>query len=212
VTVTTSGFLDHPALIQPVPVKGLTVDEIADRLKDMRKSTNTARIGVSVRDYVSHRIIVSGLVKDPGMKILRREAIPLSVVIADAQRLPEAEIVKVVRNETNEVFTVELANDSELGLLIRPGDVITLEIAPRQFFYVGGEVKSPGEKVFRRGLTLTQAILSAGGLEGKANEIRLGRDDGRGFVVMTRYKLKDIESGKQPDPLIQPGDRITVVK
>jgi hypothetical protein len=32
----------------------------------------------------------------------------------------------------------------------------------RKFFYVGGEVGSPGEKAFREGMTLTQALLSAG--------------------------------------------------
>jgi protein involved in polysaccharide export with SLBB domain len=73
-------------------------------------------------------------------------------------------------------------------------------------------VKAPGEKTFRRGLTLTQAILIAGGLNGKAKEARLSRDSGNGFLVMTRYKLQDIDSGKRPDPVIQPGDRITVVK
>jgi protein involved in polysaccharide export with SLBB domain len=76
---------------------------------------------------------------------------------------------------------------------------------------VAGEVKAPGEKTFRRGLTLTQAIITAGGLTGKSREARIARDDGRGFLVMSNYKLKNIDSGKRPDPLIQPGDRITVV-
>jgi protein involved in polysaccharide export with SLBB domain len=79
-----------------------------------------------------------------------------------------------------------------------------------QFVYVGGEVKAPGEKNFRRGLTLTQAILAAGGLTSKAKEARLGRDNGEGFLVVTRYKLKEIESGKVQDPVVKPGDRITI--
>jgi hypothetical protein len=44
----------------------------------------------------------------------------------------------------------------------------------------------------------------------KAKEARLGRDNGEGFLVVTRYKLKDIESGKVQDPLVKPGDRITI--
>jgi protein involved in polysaccharide export with SLBB domain len=71
-------------------------------------------------------------------------------------------------------------------------------------------VKAPGEKVFRRGMTLTQAIMTAGGLTGKSGEIKLARDDGKGFLSMTRYKFKDIESGKVADPLIHAGDRITI--
>jgi protein involved in polysaccharide export with SLBB domain len=75
---------------------------------------------------------------------------------------------------------------------------------------VAGGVKDPGEKTYRHGLTLTQAIIIAGGLTRKSNEVRLARDDGKGFLVVSRYKLKDIESGKLQDPLIQPGDRITI--
>jgi protein involved in polysaccharide export with SLBB domain len=97
-----------------------------------------------------------------------------------------------------------------MNLLVRPGDVITLQPNPAQFFYVGGEVKSPGEKTFRRGLTLTQAIIAAGGLTGNSKEARLARDNGKGFLVVNRYKLRDIDSGKVPDPAIQPGDRITI--
>jgi protein involved in polysaccharide export with SLBB domain len=157
-------------------------------------------------------ILVSGLVKDPGTKILRREAIPLSVVVADAQPLPEAGRVTVVRNESNESFTVDLAQTAEMSMLIHPGDVITLQATPNQFFYVAGDVKAPGEKVFRSGLTLTQAIITAGGTTGKAKEARLSRDDGKGFLKETRYKLNEIASGKLLDPLIQPGDRITIIK
>jgi len=94
--------------------------------------------------------------------------------------------------------------------MVRPGDVITLEPNSTEFFYVGGDVKSPGEKIFRRGLTLTQVIIAAGGLTRNAKEARLGRDNGKGFLVVNRYKLKDIDSGKVPDPMIQPGDRITI--
>jgi len=46
----------------------------------------------------------------------------------------------------------------------------------------------------------------------KAKEARLGRDDGHGFLTITRLKLKDIESGKLPDPVVRPGDRIMIVK
>jgi protein involved in polysaccharide export with SLBB domain len=97
-----------------------------------------------------------------------------------------------------------------MNLLVRPGDVITLQPSPAQFLYLSGEVKSPGEKTFRRGLTLTQAIIAAGGLSKNAKEARIARDNGKGFLVVSRYKLKDIDSGKVPDPVVQPGDRITI--
>jgi protein involved in polysaccharide export with SLBB domain len=176
-----------------------------------RALSESPNVSVAVRDYASHTILVSGLVKDSGTKVLRREAIPLYVVVADAQPLPEAARVTVVRSEANESYDIDLSQPSEMNLLVRPGDVISLQANATQFLYVGGEVKSPGEKTYRRGLTLTQVILAAGGVTPKGKEARLGRDDGHGFLTVTRLKLKEIETGKIPDPLVRPGDRITIV-
>jgi len=212
-TITPSGLLEHPVLGEPLPAAGLTTEEIGSKLESelkRRALMENPKVSVSVRDYASHTILVSGLVKDSGTKILRREAIPLYVVVADAQPLPEAARVTVLRNESNQTFDVELAESSEMNMLVRPGDVITLHPSVTQFVYIGGEVKLPGEKTYRRGLTLTQAIISAGGVTPKAKEARLGRDDGKGFLVVTPYKLKDIESGKVQDPAVKPGDRITI--
>jgi protein involved in polysaccharide export with SLBB domain len=212
-TITPAGFLEHPMLAEPLAAGGLTVDEISTRFETelkRRALVEDPKVFVGVRDYASHTILVSGLVKESGPKILRREAIPLYVVVADAQPLPEAEHVTVVRNETNETFEADLAHANEMNLLVRAGDVVTLLAPVSQFIYLGGEVKLPGEKQYRRGLTLTQAINAAGGVTSKGKEARIGRDDGNGFLVVTRFKLKEIESGKIQDPVVKPGDRITI--
>ena len=212
-TVTPTGFVEHPLLAEPLQAGGLTVDEIGSKLESelkRRALVDNPKVTVGVRDYASHMILVSGLVKDSGTKILRREAIPLYVVVADAQPLPEAARVTVLRNESGQTFEIELAESGEMNLLVRPGDVITLHPHVTQFVYIGGEVKMPGEKTYRRGLTLTQALISAGGITPKAKEARIGRDDGNGFLVVNRYKLKDIESGKVQDPVVKPGDRIVI--
>lgn len=213
-TVTPAGLLEHPLLAEPLHVGGMSVEEIGAAMEaDLKRRalSDSPKVSVGVRDYASHTILVSGLVKDSGTKILRREAIPLYVVVADAQPLPEAAKVTVVRAESNESFEADLNQPVEMNVVVRPGDVITLSSNVTQFLYVGGEVKAPGEKTYRRGLTLTQAIISAGGLTSKGKEARLGRDDGHGFLTVSRFKLKDIESGKVADPLVRPGDRITIV-
>lgn len=212
-TIAPSGLLEHPNLPDPLPVAGLTVEDITAALQaDLkRRALNETKVWVGVRDYSSHAVLVSGLVKEPGTKILRREAIPLYVVIADAQPLPEAGKLSLMRNRTNEFFSIDLTEPREMNRLVFPGDVITVQPNVIQFFYVSGEVKSPGEKTFRRGLTLTQALMVAGGVTDKSKEARIAREDANGFLLVTTYKLKDIESGKSRDPVIQAGDRITIV-
>jgi protein involved in polysaccharide export with SLBB domain len=214
-TVTSAGLLEHPDLSAPLASVGLTAEEIRAKMEDdlkRRSLTRSPNVSVGVHEYVSHTILVSGLVKEPGTKILKREAIPLYVVVADAQPLPAAGQVSVLRNESDQSYVIDLdlLAQSEMNLLVRAGDVINLQPSPAQFVYLSGEVKSPGEKTFRRGLTLTQAIIAAGGWSKNAKEARIARDNGKGFLVVSRYKLKDIDSGKVPDPVVQPGDRITI--
>jgi len=73
-------------------------------------------------------------------------------------------------------------------------------------------VKNPGEKSFRRSLTLTQAIIVAGGMTQKCKVAQIGRDDGRGFLVEKSFSLRDIGSGKTADPVLKPGDRIMIIR
>lgn len=212
-TITAAGLLEHPELSAPLPSAGLTVEEITARIEEDLKQRGTIKnpkVSVAVEEYISHTILVSGLVKEPGTKSIKREGIPLYVVVADAQPLAEAGRVSVQRDQSNETFMVDLLDTSAMSMLVRTGDVVTLLENEAQFFYVSGQVKSPGEKPFRRGITLTQAIIAAGGLSKGSKQAQLARDKGKGFLVVTHYKLKNIESGKVPDPVLQPGDRITI--
>jgi SLBB domain len=91
-------------------------------------------------------------------------------------------------------------------------DVVTIQSKTTQFVFVGGEVKLPGEREYRRGLTLTQAIMAAGGAKPKCKLAEIERNDGQGGAVKTRFDLQEIESGKAADPVVRPGDRIMVLR
>jgi polysaccharide biosynthesis/export protein len=213
-TVSSSGLLEYPILQQPLRVLGLTTTEISETIGAELKRRSMGQESdaqVGVRDYNSHTILVSGLVKEPGTKILRREAIPLYVVLADAQPLPEAGQVTVITQGSAKSHTFELSDPDQASLLVLPGDVVTVNPPVKQFFYVGGEVKSPGEFQFHRGLTLTQAIFSAGGVTPRGEKVQLTRGRGNEVLTMKEFKLKAINKGSVPDPLVEPGDRILVL-
>jgi len=212
-TVSANGLLEYPVLSQPLKVSGLTIEEIGEKLESELKRLaliEAPGVLISIREYNSHTILISGLVKQPGTKVLRREAIPLYVLLAEAQPLPEAGCATVIAHETGKPVTVDLSDPQAIALLVRPADVINVLPSPNKFFYIAGDVKAPGEKPFRSGLKLTQAILVAGGLTRKSKAIELAREGANGLLALTHYKLENINSGKQPDPLVQAGDRITV--
>ncbi|HEX8338828.1 MAG TPA: tetratricopeptide repeat protein, partial [Pyrinomonadaceae bacterium] len=101
--VTPTGLLDHPALKEPLAVAGLTPEEVAARLGSalgVRAAGAGAEVAVGVSEYRSHAIIVGGMVRDSGTKILQREGVPLYVIVAHAQPLAGAGQAVVVTRAT----------------------------------------------------------------------------------------------------------------
>ncbi len=213
-TVTASGLLNYPPLAEPLKVTGLTTDEIASQLDARLKRSDAVanpEVTVAVREYASHAIILSGMVKDAGTKILRREGVPLYVIIAYAQPLPDAGQALVMSHATGRSSSIDLSDTGAMKMLVRPGDVITVQARTKQYFYIAGAIKEPGQKEFHTGLTLGQAILVAGGLTSPLTTVvTIARQDSDGRLTMTKHDLTNIREGKSPDPLIQAGDRIEI--
>jgi tetratricopeptide (TPR) repeat protein/protein involved in polysaccharide export with SLBB domain len=212
--VTAGGLLDYPLTGDPLSVAGATVEEIGQRITAGLKRLGFPKgqeVVVSVREYASHHVIVSGLVREPGTKIIQREAVPLYVILADAQLSPEAEQVQI-STPAGTKATIDLNDTSALDIPIATGDVVTVQKRPAQFFYIGGKVDAPGEKVFHPGITLTQAILAAGGKLSRGGGVRLLRQSGQGYLSTNVFKLQDLTSGKVPDVPLQPNDRVEVIK
>lgn len=213
-SVVAGGVLDYPLLKDPLTVAGMTTDELSAQLVAEfrhRGIYEKPQVRVSVREYASHAVLVSGLVSDPGTKILRREAIPLYVVVAEAQPKPEAGRAVIVSHSTGKVTGVDLNDAAGLNTLVQSGDVITLTVRPPEFYYVGGEVGAPGQKDFHYGITLTQALLASGGAtKATGARVRVLRAGTDGRLSPTEFNLNEIENGVVPDPLLQPGDRIEV--
>ena len=212
-TVLEGGVLDFPLAGGSVVVAGLTAEEIATRLQSRIKVLEHPKIVVKVRDYASHNVIVTGLVSDPGAKFLRRETIPLYVVLVEAQPRPEAVSATITRRG-QAAINVDLGDQKTMSTLVVPGDVIKVvgsPTAPAGFFYAGGALSSPGQKQFHAGLTLTQAILASGGVTREAgSKAKISRQGADGRLITSEYNLRQIQDGKAADPALQRGDRITV--
>ncbi|MCU1263999.1 MAG: hypothetical protein JWM21_317 [Acidobacteria bacterium] len=214
-TVLEGGFIDLPVIGGTVPVAGLTTDEIqahlASELK-RRSLQDSPGISVSVRQYASHTIVVTGLVVSGGTKILRREAVPLYVVLAETQSRLDAARASIMR-AGKPVQIIDLADPSSSSVLIQPGDVINITARPEQFYYIGGRINSPGQKVFQAGITLLQSILAAGGVRNQSDGVvEMSREGVDGNLTTTRFSIKEIKSGKVRDPRLQSGDRIEVIR
>jgi polysaccharide biosynthesis/export protein len=90
----------------------------------------------------------------------------------------------------------------------QPGRLTVTVKTQDQYFYVGGEVRSQGAKVYPGAMTVTKAIQTAGDFTDFANKkkIRLTRADGTTITVNWKKANQD----PNLDPPVFPGDRIQV--
>ena len=212
-TVLADGTIEYPLAGDPIVVDGLTTPEVAALLRQRIKILDKPSVVVNVRDFASHTISINGLVAAPGTKTLRREAVPLYTLLAEASILPEAARATITRQGRAPVV-VDLKDANLSATLVVPGDAIKVSgepAGPTEFFFIGGEINSPGQKSYHDGLTLTQAILaSSGTTAGAGSKVRVSRQGADGRLTTEEYNLRKIQAGKIPDPALQKGDRIEV--
>jgi protein involved in polysaccharide export with SLBB domain len=165
----------------------------------------------SKEQYWNRAVTVTGFVGQPGLKNLQNATVPLYMIISQVQ--PRADATGVsIRRSGYEEFTFDLHDPAALNFAVEPGDVINVIHKPNEFYYIGGRINRPGQKPFQAGLTLLQAILAAGGLSRPSDyKIELMREGPDGLLTTLSFDLRDIKSGKIPDPRLQPGDSLEVV-
>lgn len=216
-TVLSDGTIDYPLAGEMVAVAGLTTDEIVESLRGKIKLYENPQIVAGVREFASHKITVLGLVEKAGEKRIQREAVPLYVVRAEAVVQPKA-TQAVLRRTNGAAETVQLKEAKSDDVLIFPGDIVEfgfsetpIETKSTQFYYIGGEIVSGGQKDFHANLTLTQAIIASGGLrKALVKRVVIRRKNFQGLLESTEYNLKLIKEGKQVDPQLQSGDTVEV--
>ncbi len=224
-TVLNDGTIDYPLAGEMVAVAGLTNEEVEDLLKRKIKLYENPQISVKVRENASHSITVLGLVERAGEKYLQRDAVPLYVIKAEAIVEPRAALVSIKRAGNSVAEIIDLREAKSDDFLIFSGDILEFKSAEAigsrlpqqqqapQFYYIGGEIALAGQKDFHAGISLTQAILASGGLrKSGVKRVIIRRKNESGLLSPIEFDLSAIKDGKQPDPLLQAGDTIEILK
>ena len=209
-TVMDGGLIDMPVAGGTISVAGLTPEEIQSLIgTELKRRAIAEKVSVGVRQYVSHAVTVTGLVIHPGTRFLRREAMPLYVVLAESQLRNDGGRVVIIRDGTpGEPH--DLDDPATLNLNVQAGDIITVSSRPHEFYYIAGRINYPGQKEFQSGITLLQAILAAGGTTRQASKVEISREGEDGKLVTVPFNLKQIKAGEVRDPKLRVGDRIEV--
>ncbi|MBI5125907.1 MAG: polysaccharide biosynthesis/export family protein [Planctomycetes bacterium] len=132
-----------------------------------------------------------------------------------AEEGPGEEKIMVQMQDT--VIPIQIADLLEYrnpaaNIEILPGDVITV---PRgQFFFILGEVASPGGYQIKEGMTALQSLSMGGKFSPtyKPSDIKLVRRESDGSTSFTTLDFKKISRGEEDDIAVLPGDVFIVGK
>jgi len=233
VRVSSQGNVNLP-LIGVLKVKGLTPEELEKEIRSLlaEKYLRDPHVSVLIKEFRNQRISVMGAVRNPGVFDVTGARTILDLLAMagglkeDAGQLlfllrppSEEETLKKEKgfyNRKPETFVIDLEGllvEGNLGLNLPllHGDIINVPVAGKIF--VGGDVRSPGGFMKGRKMTLSQAIISAGGLNFKANgsETKIIRYSEKGTEkeILT-FNVYAIQKGKAEDPYLKENDIVIV--
>jgi polysaccharide biosynthesis/export protein len=210
--VFSSGNIELP-LLGKVMINDLSLESITKLLtnKLAEQYIRDPHVVIHIKEYGSQTIHVLGAVDKPGSFSLQG-SMSLVEALASAQGTNPnekgAKRAKIIR-ENGDILIVDLDDmftDGTGNLQVRDGDVIF--VMEGLFVVVNGKVEKPGTIPWREGMTITEAIVEAGGALPEANtrSIYIIRSNGEKFPA----NYKKILQGKLPDILLEHGDRVTI--
>lgn len=214
-TINRQGFITAP-LVGDVEAAGLTSRELAARLAELlgRDYLVDPQVDVEVEEYVSQWVMVAGEIRGPG-RVPLKGGTRLKEILSEAGGfgVDAGELITITRKAeaSEEVLAIKIDRSAfesgESNPILSHGDIVTVSRA--DYAWIQGEVGSPGRVRIERGMTLLKAVSEVGGLTDWANKKNIQILAGNGAMPHT-FNLRDIQSGKVPDPILLGGEIIVV--
>jgi polysaccharide export outer membrane protein len=214
-TVSDKGTISY-GILGELRVENLTVSEITELIQKelvRRKLLTQPTVTVVVKTYRSQSVTILGEVRTPGKYYLQGPEKLVDVIAGAGGITPNAGDIIINRTRPMEPEIITIKSSALLSdtTPLESGDVILVRTREISQVFVSGEVMAGKPMTYVEGLTVSQAILMAGGLNRfgskKAITIRR-REDGKEAIV--KVNLSDIEKGKAKDIPLMPNDQIFV--
>jgi len=207
VRVSSRGMINVP-LLGDVSVINLTAAEVEQKIEDLYRKDylHNPHVSVYIKEHLSKQVTLVGAVENPGTFDYVTQRRLLDVLAIGGGLKDEAGSLAFVTRHNHKTgksvnYMVDLDDlvsngNMTLNHIVLGGDVIFIPESGQCF--VDGAVRKPGTYSLESNMTITEAIVLAGGLAGYADDdsIKLSRFEGRGKprqVVSLSYK--DLQAG-----------------
>jgi polysaccharide export outer membrane protein len=205
--VAEDGTIDFP-LVGRLPVDGLSPGAV-DELLTARLASDflvSPQVKVQVGSFASKPVRVLGAVKKPGVYPLSGPTSVLELIaLAGGMAADGVSEVRITRRGLPDPLVIRLdeAGSDESAWMLQDGD--TVQVPPPKVVYVAGEVLKPGSVSYGEGLTISQAIILAGGAKPTASLRKVWIKRGPEQI---RVNLKRVLQGKDQDIFLKPDDQV----
>jgi polysaccharide export outer membrane protein len=224
VKVDLSGQINYP-LLGNIPVAGSTAREVAGKITELLAKdylVNPQIVEVVVKE--SAKISILGRVVKPGTYELKTCATVLEAIVQAGGFIDQADSsdIRLIRmkGDLKKTINIDLKNitskyDKQANVALEPGDLVMIGgISQTETQIVlFGEVKKPGVYPYKKGMTVIEAVASAGGLTemAAADGTRIIREKNNKREVI-KVPLGSILRGGNKDKNIdlEPNDAIVV--
>lgn len=208
--VSETGAVSYP-LLGTVSIGGLTLTQAEKRIADGLRDGNFVKqpqVSILVTQVRGHQVSVLGHVGRPGRFPLELADTKLTDIIATAGGIGAtgSDTIVLVGRRNGQPYRAEIdlpgifsAGRRGDDLILQNGDVIWVERAPTIYLY--GEIARPGSLRLERGMSLVQALASAGGItqRGTVRGLRVHRRDADGKIQILEAQMND---ALRPDDVV----------
>jgi len=204
--VSSRGYVSLP-ILDRVNVLGLTVAQAEEKIETLlrEKYLQNPHVAVFVKERVSNQITLVGSFNKPGTYdyVSGRRLLDI-IAIGEGLKANAASLAYLTRQnpKTHErkTYIIDLMalvkeGNMQYNVAIRSGDAIFVPEAGQCF--VDGAVRNPGTYPVKGDMTITEAIVLAGGLAGYADDdhIKLIRYSGEGKRKIICLSYSDLQEG-----------------
>ncbi len=204
--VSARGYISLP-ILDRVNVLNLTVSEAEEKIETLlrEKYLQNPHVSVFVKERVSNQITLVGSFNKPGTYdyISGRHLLDV-IAVGEGLTTRSASLAYLTRQNkkthTRKTYIVDLnalvkKGNMKYNVAIQSGDTIFVPEAGQCF--VDGAVRHPGTYPVKGDMTITEAIVLAGGLAGYADNdsIKLIRYSGEGKREIINLSYSDLQEG-----------------
>ncbi|MFH0925366.1 MAG: polysaccharide biosynthesis/export family protein [bacterium] len=220
VVVRPDGKISYP-LLGDLKVSGLCPMEVKEIISStLIDYVSNPEVTVIVQDINNYKVYITGSVSSPGVFSLKRRTnlLQLLIMAGGLELAKQANLAKAYILRKGERLAVDFEKlisegDMENNIDLLPEDIIYIPDNFSSRITVVGEVITPNTIPFRKGITILDAVLMAGGPTGDAdlNDTKLVRMK-NGHEKKLKVALKDIMKKGQLENNVnlEPGDTIII--